>query len=112
MGDADTGDTPLDGAGLSTRTLNTLRRSRGARSASPAVRAPRERLLELNGIGPLSLLELDAGLARLGYPPAGAWAVPEAERSPTVAARLARPGREVRELRGELARLAGRPRAE
>ena len=106
----DSGDTPLDGAGLSTRTLNTLRRSRGARSASPAVRAPRERLLELNGIGPLSLLELDAGLARLGYPPAGAWADPEAERGPAVAARLARLEREVRELREELARVVGSAR--
>ena len=105
----DTGDTPLDGAGLSARTLNFLRRSR-LRTAGDALRAPREGLLGLNGIGPASLAELDAGLARLGYPPAGSWAVPEAERGPTVAARLARLEREVRELRGELARLAGRPR--
>ena len=100
---------PLDGAGLSTRTLNTLRRSR-LRTAGDVLRIPREELLELNGVGPGSLLELDAGLARLGYPPAGAWADPEAERGPTVAARLARLEREVRELQGDLARLAGRPR--
>ena len=106
MSDLDTGDVSLEGAGLSTRTLNFLRRSR-VRTAADALRIPREELLELNGVGPTSLLELDAGLARLGYPPAGAWADPEAERGPTVAARLARPGREVRELRGEL---AGRPR--
>ena len=71
VGDLDTAGVPLDGAGLTNRTLNFLRRAR-LHTAGDAPRAPREELLRLRGIGPASLSELDAGPAGLGRRRGGA----------------------------------------